>query len=159
MPSKPSAEFMQRAIELAVDAVESKSGGPFGAVVVRDGLIVSEGQNRVTSTNDPTAHAEVEALRAAGRALGTFDLSGCELYTSCEPCPMCLAAAYWSRVEAIVYAGTRDDAAAAGFDDALFYKELERPISERRVSMTPFLQGEARRAFDAWEAQPDKQPY
>jgi guanine deaminase len=159
MPSPLNAAFMQRAIELAVQAVESKSGGPFGAVVVKDGQIVGEGQNRVTSTNDPTAHAEVEALRAAGGALGTFDLTGCELYTSCEPCPMCLAAALWSRIDSIAFAGTRDDAAAAGFDDKAFYVELALPEAERRVPMTPFLHADAARAFAAWQAQVDRSPY
>ena len=115
---------MRRAIELAVEGMRANQGGPFGAVVVRDGVIVGEGFNRVLGTNDPTAHAEIQAIRAASSKLGTFELRGCELYTSCEPCPMCLAAAYWARVERVHYACERSDAARAGFDDSFLYDEI-----------------------------------
>jgi tRNA(Arg) A34 adenosine deaminase TadA len=122
-------DFMQRAIRLAIENVETRRGGPFGALVVRDGAIVAEGTNLVTSTQDPTAHAEVMAIRAAFRALQGFQLDGCEIYSSCEPCPMCLGAIYWSRADRVYDAGTREDAAAAGFDDALIYEQLQRTPS------------------------------
>ncbi len=124
MTSQPNPEFLRRAIALATQNVESGAGGPFGAVVVRDGKIVGEGANSVTASNDPTAHAEVNAIRAAAKTLGTFTLAGCELYTSCEPCPMCLAAAYWARLDAVYYGASAADAARAGFDDAFLYAEL-----------------------------------
>jgi len=128
-------------------------------VVVRAGAVVSRGWNQVTSTFDPTAHAEIVALRAAGHALGRFCLDDCELYTSCEPCPMCLAAAYWARIPVVYYAGTRADAAAAGFDDDLFYAELARPMAQRMMRMVPLLREEAEKVFEAWRAKSDKIPY
>ncbi|MCO5334497.1 MAG: nucleoside deaminase [Pyrinomonadaceae bacterium] len=119
--------FMLQAIELAIEGVRAGDGGPFGCVVVKDGEVIGRGNNRVTSANDPTAHAEIVAIRDACGRLGSFQLEGCTIYTSCEPCPMCLGAIYWSRPKAIFFAGTRDDAAAAGFDDALFYSEMDKP--------------------------------
>lgn len=151
--------FMKRAIELAREGVDRNEGGPFGCVIVRDGQIVGEGNNRVTSTNDPTAHAEVVAIRDACRNLGTFLLDGCVVYTSCEPCPMCLGAIYWSRPAAIFYAGTREDAAAAGFDDEHFYSEMEKANDDRELKMVNLLRDEARQAFDAWLEKTDKTEY
>ena len=150
MPIPTNPEFLRRAIQLATENVASGSGGPFGAVLVRDGCIVGEGANSVTTICDPTAHAEVNAIRAAARALGSFSLAGCQLYTSCEPCPMCLAAAYWARVDAIVYGASAADAARAGFDDALFYAELARPAAERQVPSQQLLADEAWASFAAW---------
>lgn len=152
-------KFMARAIELARLGVENNDGGPFGCVVVKDGEIVGEGNNRVTSTNDPTAHAEVVAIREACKRLNSFQLEGCSVYTSCEPCPMCLGAIYWSRPAAIYYAGTRDDAAAAGFDDELFYSEMEKPNEDRELKMVNILRSEAQAAFQAWLDKPDKTEY
>lgn len=152
-------QFMARAIELARNGVENNDGGPFGCVVVKDGEIVGEGNNRVTSTNDPTAHAEVVAIREACKALNSFQLEGCTIYTSCEPCPMCLGAIYWSRPAAIFYAGTREDAAAAGFDDELFYGEMEKPNEDRELQMVNILREEAQAAFQAWVDKPDKTEY
>ena len=151
--------FMRRAIALSRQGMEADRGGPFGAVVVADGRIVAEGWNQVTSTNDPTAHAEVVAIRNAGAALGRFDLRGCEVYTSCEPCPMCLAALYWARVDRVYYANDRVDAARIGFDDAAFYREVTLPIEGRSLAMVRLLPTEARAVFDAWERKPDKQRY
>ncbi len=152
-------DFMRRAIALSRRGVEGGAGGPFGSVVVKDGRIVGEGWNQVTSTNDPTAHAEVVAIRAAGAALGTFDLRGCEIYASCEPCPMCLAAIYWARIDRIHYGNGRADAARIGFDDAAIYDEVARPIPERSVPMERLLPEEAREPFDLWDAKPDKVRY
>jgi tRNA(Arg) A34 adenosine deaminase TadA len=135
------------------------AGGPFGAVVVKDGRIVGEGWNRVTSTNDPTAHAEVVAIREACRALGTFKLDGAVLYTSCEPCPMCLAATYWARVGRIVYANSRADAAAIGFDDDFLYREIPLPLEARAVPIVRALADEAILVFEDWAAKPDKIAY
>jgi tRNA(Arg) A34 adenosine deaminase TadA len=150
---------MQKAIELATRNVTSGVGGPFGAVVVRDGLIVATGVNLVTSTNDPTAHAEVVAIRAACKALGDFQLTGCEVYTSCEPCPMCLAALYWSRCEAIYFGNTAADAAAAGFDDSFLYAEIARPMEQRKIPISRLLGDEAIVSFDTWCAQEAKIKY
>lgn len=152
-------KFMMRAIELARLGMESNDGGPFGCVVVRNGEIVGEGSNRVTSTNDPTAHAEVVAIRNACKNLGTFQLDGCTIYTSCEPCPMCLGAIYWSRPAALFIAGTQTDAAAAGFDDEYFYRELEKPNEERQLPMVSLLRDEARKVFAAWVEKLDKTEY
>ncbi|QQS33915.1 MAG: nucleoside deaminase [Acidobacteriota bacterium] len=152
-------KFMMRAIELAREGVEADAGGPFGCVIVKDGEIVGEGNNRVTSTNDPTAHAEVVAIREACSKLGSFQLEGCSIYASCEPCPMCLGAIYWSRPAAIFYAGTRDDAAAAGFDDDLFYRELELPNEKRELSMQQIMRDEAQAAFRVWIEKEDKIEY
>ena len=150
MSIQTNPEFLRRAIQLATENVASGTGGPFGAVLVRDGRIVGEGANSVTTSCDPTAHAEVNAIRAAARALGSFSLAGCQLYTSCEPCPMCLSAAYWARVEAIVYGASAADAARAGFDDARFYAELARPAAERQVPSQQLLGDEAWASFAAW---------
>ena len=151
--------FMRRAIELAQKGADENLGGPFGCVVVKDGVIVGEGSNQVTSTNDPTAHAEVVAVRDACRNLGSFQLTGCIVYTSCEPCPMCLGAIYWARPAAIFFAATRDDAAAAGFDDELFYSEIEKPNSERLLSMQTMLREESQKVFRSWIEKPDKIKY
>jgi guanine deaminase len=150
---------MQKAIELATQNVTSGVGGPFGAVVVRDGQIVATGVNLVTSTNDPTAHAEVVAIRAACKAMGSFQLTGCEVYTSCEPCPMCLAALYWSRCEAIYYGNTAADAAAAGFDDSFLYTEIAQPLAQRKIPTTRLLGDQAIVSFDTWCAQVAKIRY
>lgn len=150
---------MRQAIRLSEAKMRSGLGGPFGAVVVKDGAAVAEGFNRVTSENDPTAHAEIVAIRAACARLGTFSLEGCEIYTSCEPCPMCLAAIYWARISWIYYANTREDAAAIGFDDAHIYRELALPADRRAVPMRRLLAAEALPAFRAWEAKPDKIRY
>lgn len=150
--------FMREAIALAAASVRD-GGGPFGAVVVRDGRIVGRGSNRVTPDSDPTAHAEVVAIRDACRTLGSFSLEGCELYVSCEPCPMCLAAAYWARLERIYHAATHRDAAAAGFDDALFYHEVCLPPEQRRLPLQQLLPDEAAAVFAAWLASPDRVNY
>ena len=152
-------EFMRRAIQLSHEKMEEGSGGPFGAVIVKDGLVIAEGWNRVTSINDPTAHAEIVAIRAACAALGSFSLRHCEIYTSCEPCPMCLAAIYWARLERIYYANERAEAARIGFDDDFLYRELALPLAARSLPMTRLLADEARLAFEAWEKKPDKTPY
>ncbi len=159
MPGQPNPEFLRRAIALATRNVLTAAGGPFGAVVVRDGKIVGEGANSVTTTNDPTAHGEVNAIRAAAKSLGTFSLAGCELYTSCEPCPMCLAAAYWARLDAVYYGASAADAARAGFDDAFLYDELRKDASERKLSSTQLLADEAWASFAAWIAAPNKVEY
>jgi guanine deaminase len=156
--SGASGDLMRRAIALAIDNVRS-GGGPFGAVVVKDGRIVAEGANRVTVDNDPTAHAEVVAIRAACQALGTFQLDGCDLYTSCEPCPMCLGAIYWARPGRVFYGGSAADAAAAGFDDAFIYDELKRGSDTRRIPMTQLLREEALTTFAAWKQQENKRRY
>ena len=158
MAHDPSA-FMRRAVELSRVHMEAGEGGPFGAVVVRDGRILGEGWNRVTSTHDPTAHAEITAIREACRALGTFELRGCEIYTSCEPCPMCLASAYWARITRIVYSNTRDESAEIGFDDAFIYDEMPKAPSERAIVMEHRPTDEATAAFAAWTAKADKIAY
>lgn len=159
MPPIANPDFLRRAIALATANVTTGKGGPFGAVVVRNGKIVGEGANSVTLTNDPTAHAEVSAIRAAAKALGTFTLAGCELYSSCEPCPMCLAAAYWARVDAIYYGACAADAARAGFDDAFLYEEFRKPNAERTLPSTQLLGDEARTSFEAWIASAAKIAY
>jgi guanine deaminase len=143
-------EFMQQAIALATANVTSGGGGPFGAVVVKDGAVIATGVNLVTALNDPTAHAEVTAIRNACRALATFQLDGCDVYTSCEPCPMCLAAIYWSRCGGIYYGNTSADAAKAGFDDSFLYEEIKKPLNERAIPMVQMLPKEARVSFAAW---------
>lgn len=150
---------MTRAIQLSIDNVHSGRGGPFGAVVVKDGTIIAEGTNLVTSTNDPTAHAEVLAIREACSRLGVFDLEGCEIYSSCEPCPMCLAAIYWSRLSRIYFANSDADASKIGFDDSLIYRELAQPPAQRRIPMIQMMREEALAAFRAWENKPDKISY
>ncbi len=148
--------FMRRAIELAQHGVRSNAGGPFGAVIVKNGKIVGEGWNQVTSTNDPTAHAEVMAIRAACQKLGTFNLQGCVIYTSCEPCPMCLGAIYWARIEKIYYACTRKDAASIGFDDDFIYKEITLSPEKRRIKGINFMRDEALETFNFWMEKTDK---
>jgi guanine deaminase len=150
MQGKPA--FMEKAIALATENVTSGRGGPFGAVIVRDGEIIATGTNLVTITNDPTAHGEIVAIRNACTVLASFRLNGCHIYTSCEPCPMCLAAIYWSRCDAIFYGSCAADAAAAGFDDAFLYEELKRPISERKIPTLNLLRDKAISSFDAWRA-------
>jgi tRNA(Arg) A34 adenosine deaminase TadA len=150
---------MHRAIALATENVLSRGGGPFGAVVVREGKIIATGTNLVTSTNDPTAHAEVVAIRAACKAVGDFQLTGCVVYTSCEPCPMCLAALYWARCDAIFYGNTAADASNAGFADATLYEEIGRPLEQRRIPMTRMLADKAMESFDAWRALPNRIEY
>lgn len=159
MSGQANPEFLRRAIALATQNVANGKGGPFGAVIVRDGKIIGEGANSVTATNDPTAHAEVNAIRAAGRAIGTFTLEGCELYSSCEPCPMCLAAAYWARLDALYYGATAADAAQAGFDDAFLYGELGKDPGQRKLHSTRLLGDEAWASFAAWIASPNKVEY
>lgn len=152
-------DHMRRAISLAEDNASSGNGGPFGAVIVKDGKVVAEGSNTVTVDNDPTAHAEVNAIRRACAVLGTFDLSGCELYTSCEPCPMCLAACYWAHISRVYYAAGRDDAAAAGFDDDMIYVEVAKPFDERKLPFIQLLPEEGLRPFLLWRSNPDKIRY
>jgi len=152
-------EFMRRAIALAMENVSSGNGGPFAALIVKDGRIIAEGANRVTATNDPTAHAEVVAIREACRTLGDFQLPGCDLYTTCEPCPMCLGAIYWARPARVFYACVAADAAAAGFDDAFIYDELNRVHAERKVPMQQLLREESLQIFLLWKQQEKKTPY
>ncbi len=159
MQAPANPDFLRRAIALATRNVESGAGGPFGAVVVRDGRIVAEGVNTVTAANDPTAHADVNAIRAAAKALGVFSLADCQLYSSCEPCPMCLAAAYWARLDAVYYGAGAADAARAGFDDAFLYAELRKDASQRKLSSTQLLADEAWASFAAWIASPNKVEY
>ena len=157
LPVNP--KFMRAAIRLSREKMRRNDGGPFGAVVVRRGQIVGRGWNRVTTTNDPTAHAEVMAIRDACRRLKTFRLDDCELYASCEPCPMCLAAIYWARIGKIFYANTRRDAAAIGFDDDSIYHEVARPVSRRKIPMRQLLRNAALKVFAEWKKKPDKIRY
>ncbi len=150
---------MARAIELSIKNVRTGRGGPFGAVVARNGEIVSEGVNSVTLTNDPTAHAEVVAIREACKKLGTFELRGCEIYSSCEPCPMCLGAIYWARPDRVYFGGSAADAAQAGFDDSFIYREIPLGHSERKIAMVQLMRDEALEAFRAWKNLPNKIPY
>src|SRR5574344_1073568 len=151
-------ELMRKAIELSEENV-ANGGGPFGAVIARGGEIIATGVNRVTANCDPTAHAEVSAIRAAAQKLGTFNLSGCDIYSSCEPCPMCLGAIYWARLDRLFYGNTKADAARIGFDDAFIYKELALPLSERTLRAEQLLGKEAIATFEAWEQKTDKTPY
>jgi tRNA(Arg) A34 adenosine deaminase TadA len=151
--------YLARAVALSREHMERGEGGPFGAVIVRDGHVLAEGWNRVTSANDPTAHAEVTAIRRACEAVGDFSLPGATLYTSCEPCPMCLASAYWARVSRIVFANTRQDAAAIGFDDQLLYDEIPKPVEERLIPTIHAPSAEAKSVFEAWGAKADKVAY
>jgi guanine deaminase len=151
--------FMQKAIELAVENVHLGRGGPFAAVVVKDGRIVATGTNCVTSANDPTAHAEMTAIREACRVLGSFQLTGCEIYTSCEPCPMCLGAIYWARPARVYFAATASDAAAAGFDDSLIYTELQRPRADRQIPLERMMREASLEPFRAWEQKGDRIRY
>ena len=151
--------FLRQAISLAREGMERGDGGPFGCVIVKDGQVVATGNNRVTSSNDPTAHAEIVAIRAACAQLNSFQLEGCTVYTSCEPCPMCLGALYWARPARIVYAATRQDAAHAGFDDSLIYEELPLDPADRRYAMENGFREEAQAVFQAWKAMPGKVGY
>jgi len=150
--------FMQRAIDLSVENVRN-GGGPFGAVIVKDGQIIAEGTNRVTADHDPTAHAEVSAIRRAAKKLHTFDLSGCEIYTSCEPCPMCLSAIYWAHLDKIYFGNTKSDAKDIGFDDSFIYDELALNPAERKIAMERLMPEAAIRAFEDWENTEDKVVY
>jgi guanine deaminase len=152
-------EFMRRAIKLAQDGSAAGAGGPFGAVIVKDGKIVGEGCNQVTSTNDPTAHAEVVAIRNACQNLASFQLTDCTIYTSCEPCPMCLGAIYWARPAHIFFACTREDAADVGFDDQFIYQEIELPIEERHIKSINFLREEGLKVFQTWADTTEKTEY
>ncbi|MEI8049179.1 MAG: nucleoside deaminase [Bacteroidota bacterium] len=159
MPTNDKKIYMLEAIKKAEENIVTGKGGPFGAVVVKDGKIVAAAGNRVTSTNDPTAHAEVVAIREACKTLKTFDLSGCEIYASCEPCPMCLGAIMWARIDKLYYAADRNDASRAGFDDELFYSELSLPIERRAIKPTQLLQREANVVFEKWIEDSSKIPY
>lgn len=150
---------MRQAIALAQTHMEAGHGGPFGALIVKEATVVARGHNQVTSSNDPTAHAEVVAIRAACQHLQTFRLEGCELYVNCEPCPMCLAAIYWAGIKTVYYAASKEDAAAIGFDDARIAAELGKPIPQRQVSMTQLLRAEALPAFRQWQSWPEKIAY
>ena len=151
--------FLREAIRLSVDKMRAGEGGPFGAVIVKEEAIVGRGFNRVTSANDPTAHAEIVAIRDACSRLGGFSLAGCEIYSSCEPCPMCLAAIYWARLQRLYYAATRRDAAEAGFDDAHIYQQIALPPAARRLATQQALRPEALAAFQAWREKEDRVPY
>ena len=155
----PNPEFMREAIRLSIEKMQAGYGGPFGAVIVKDGQVIARGFNQVTSTNDPTCHAEVDAIRKACAELGTFQLDGCDLYTSCEPCPMCLGAIYWARPRRVFYGNTKQDAAAIGFDDQFIYEELDKPLAQRHVPMVELLRDEALAGFRAWEQKEGRTDY
>jgi guanine deaminase len=155
----PDKIFMKRAIALALENVESGRGGPFGAIIVKDGEVLAEAANCVTLTNDPTAHAEIMAIREACKKLRAFQLPGCEMYSSCEPCPMCMGAIYWVRLAGVYFASTAADAAKAGFDDSLIYQEIQRPYAERKIPMIQLMREESLAAFRAWEQKPGKIGY
>ena len=152
-------KFMEEAIKMAENGIRNNEGGPFGAVVVKDGVIIGRGNNRVTSTNDPSAHAEVMAIRDACNKLGSFQLEGCEIYTSCEPCPMCLGAIYWARPDKVFYGCTKKDAAEINFDDDFIYKEIDLPLDKRKIEFTQLLEDDAKRVFKEWENKNDKISY
>ena len=152
-------EFIQKAIQLAIENVKTGRGGPFGAVVVKDGQIIATGTNQVTSILDPTAHAEIVAIRRACQALGHFELTGCEIYCSCEPCPMCLGAIYWSRPAQVFYAATAAAAADAGFDDSFIKQQIRLPYAQQKLSITQLVHREAPTPFEAWKAKVDKVVY
>ena len=152
-------EFMEAAIALSFEAMRSQRGGPYGAVVVRDGEIIGRGMNEVTSINDPTAHAEMTAIRQACNQLNQWNLSGCELYTSCEPCPMCMGAIYWARLDRVYYGNTKEVAAKFGFNSQYFYDEIAKPLGQRDMPMFPLMADEAIAAFEEWENQPEKSSY
>lgn len=151
--------FMKRAIMLSYENVTKVRGGPFGSVIVRKDKIISEGINQVTLKNDPTAHAEIVAIRKACQKLGKFSLEDCVLYTSCEPCPMCLAAIYWTRIKTVYFANTQKDAQKIGFDDEWIYQELAKPITKRKIKMTPLMRDKAKTAFEAWRNSEKKIEY
>jgi guanine deaminase len=152
-------KFMQMAIDLSAYNVKEGQGGPFGAVIVKDGMVLARSANKVVPTNDPTAHAEVSAIRLACQELGTFSLAGCEIYTSCEPCPMCLGAIYWARIDKIYYANTKADAAAIGFDDQFIYDELELPMEKRKLPVVQLMRDEALGIFKLWSETENKTEY
>ena len=156
---KENVEFMKKALEIATGNASSQGGGPFGAVIVKDGKVVSAAGNTVTPDNDPTAHAEVNAIRNACKELKTFDLSGCVLYTSCEPCPMCLSASYWARIEKIYFAAGRDDAAKAGFSDAFIYDQFDLPVNERSLPAERIMEEEGLQPFELWLRNDNKRAY
>ena len=151
-------EFMKKAIELSIENI-NKGGGPFGCVIVKDNKIIAEGSNKVTTTNDPTAHGEIVAIREACKKLNDFSLKGCELYSTCEPCPMCLSAIYWARINKIYYANTREDAQKIDFDDSLIYSEFKKTIKERKIPMIQMMRSEALKAFELWDKKTDKVKY
>jgi guanine deaminase len=151
--------FMKMAIELSLSGMESGKGGPFGCVIVKKGKVIGLGSNAVLETNDPTAHAEIVAIRNACQSLGSFQLEGCEIYTSCEPCPMCLGAIYWARPDKVYYANTKKDAAEAGFDDHFIYQELELPLESRKIPFVKMMQEEANKVFKKWKIKEDKTLY
>ena len=159
MEKQSHEKFMRMAIALSESNVLNSTGGPFGAVIVKDGKLIAKSANKVTSTNDPTAHAEVAAIRLACKKLKTFDLSGCIVYTSCEPCPMCLSAIYWAHIDIIYYANTKADAGNIGFDDQFIYDELEKPMEERKVPVKQLLRSEAQQAFKLWESSAQRKDY
>jgi tRNA(Arg) A34 adenosine deaminase TadA len=159
MDPERQRELMRHAVRLSAERMREGAGGPFGAIVVRDGEVIAEGWNCVTSTNDPTAHAEVTAIRRACEVLGNFSLQGCEIYASCEPCPMCLAAIYWARLDRIFFANSREDAAAIGFDDEHIYGEVSKPIEHRVIPTVRLALPEAEAVFSEWRAKPDKVKY
>ena len=158
-PAGDDESFMREAIRLSFETMRSNTGGPFGAVVVKDGKIIARGFNRVLETNDPTAHAEVVAIREACKALGDYQLTGCSVYTSCEPCPMCLAAIYWARPDKVFFGNTKKDAADIEFDDQFIYDEIERAFPERKIPMKQLLREEALKAFEEWYSKADKKKY
>ena len=151
-------KFMMRAIELSIKSVNA-GGGPFGSVIVKGEKIIAEGSNKVTSTNDPTAHGEIVAIRQACKNLNYFNLSGCDLYSTCEPCPMCLSAIYWAHLDKVYYANTRDDARKINFDDSLIYSELQKNINKRKITMIQIMRDEALKAFELWDKKTDKVKY
>ena len=151
-------EFMKRAIELSIKSVNN-GGGPFGSVIVKGDKIIAEGSNKVTSNNDPTAHGEIVAIREACKKLNNFSLNGCDLYSTCEPCPMCLSAIYWARIDKIYYANTREDARKIDFDDSLIYTELQKNIDKRKIPMIQMMRNEALKAFELWDKKTDKVKY
>jgi len=151
-------EFMKRAIELSIESV-NKNGGPFGSIIVKGNKIIAEGSNKVTFSNDPTAHGEIVAIREACKKLNNFNLSGCELYSTCEPCPMCLSAIFWARIDKVYYANTREDARKIDFDDSFIYSEIKKNIDERKIPMTQMMRDEALKAFELWDKKIDKVKY
>jgi guanine deaminase len=159
MATEAEREFMRHAVRLSAERMREGAGGPFGAVIVKAGKVIAEGWNKVTSTNDPTAHAEVAAIRQACEKLGTFSLEGCDIYASCEPCPMCLAAIYWARIDRVFFANSREDAAAIGFDDEFLYREIPKPITERAIPTKRLALPEAEAVFAEWREKTDKVQY
>jgi tRNA(Arg) A34 adenosine deaminase TadA len=157
--STDQQQFMRQAIRLSIENVQTGRGGPFAAIIVKDGRIIASGTNLVSSTNDPTAHAEIAAIREACKILNSFQLHGCDIYTSCEPCPMCLGAIYWARPERVFYGNTKHDAAEINFDDSFIYEELSKQAGDRDIPMTQILHEEALAAFKAWKESPNKIEY